>query len=180
LTNLLPQFGVWYPIFLIATSEWGNGDGSLPNAQDFGVMVMADKAGQAIADAVANGSHFGAAIGFMPPQNVVVFGYPTAIDGGLQMQQLFVQSQARNATPNQTFPTQAIVGEFGNGAAGGPWVLDFGFAGMGQVTTSPGNQLIGVTSFFDPGTGWIYSSIAGAGYKQIIDAACNERAGNCN
>ena len=157
------------------TSQWATGGGGVPNAADFGMFEMNDRAGVKI----------GSTTGFLGfrtlsliPNHTTKLGYPCNIDACQKMQQVTSQSKSATSPNNVEYGSNAR-----GGSSGGPWVMNYGIQGTGGLTTSL-NALVSVTSYGYVSTapqvqgGSIPDSRAG-GFIPLLNLMCAARAGNC-
>ena len=156
------------------TSQWATGGGGVPNAADFGMFEMNDRA------SVKIGSITGF-LGFrtlsLIPNHTTKLGYPGNISSGQKMIQVFSQS-FRTTNPNNV--------EYGSnargGSSGGPWAMNF--AHVPATPTTSMNAVVGVTSYGYASTApqvqgsSIPDSRAG-GFIPLLNTMCALRAGNC-
>jgi len=177
-TNGTGSDGSWTWSSAVAGNGWVIGNGSFPNAEDWGFLVMNDLNGVTIATKVG---HYGYSINALSGNNVTLLGYPGNLDGGLYMEQ--TQGQV-NAYSSNTY----IVGTAsGPGASGGPWLLGFGKApscsGSGCPTGVNGlgiNDVVGVDSYGPAGTiGFAGASEFNSDWLTELTTLCNAASGNC-
>ena len=167
--------GTFTPSFVGTTSQWATGGGGVPNAADFGMFEMNDRAGVKI----------GSTTGFLGfrtlsliPNHTTKLGYPCNIDACQKMQQVTSQSFRATSPNNVEYGSNAR-----GGSSGGPWVMNYGIQGTGGLTTSL-NALVSVTSYGFVSTspqvqgGSIPDSRAG-GFIPLLNLVCAHRAGNC-
>jgi len=169
--------GTWNWAWAIASSYWTNGNGSVPNQQDVAMFEMADNAGQKIS---AFTGYLGYATGGLSPNHLTIIGYPCNIDNCARMQNTTAESFA-NGGANTVVYGSAQRG----GTSGGPWIQDFGVAGVGSPTGTARNWLKSVSSYgpiaTEPkylGGSTLMSSGAGS-FSSLLSTACAHKAGNC-
>ena len=164
--------GTFIPSRVGITAQWAVSDGVVPNAADFGMFEMNDRAGVKI----------GSITGFLGfrtlsliPNHTTKLGYPGNIFSGQRMIQVFSQS-FRTTNPNNV--------EYGSnaqgGSSGGPWAMNF----LHVPPTTSMNAVVGVTSYGYASTApqlqgsSILDSRAG-GFIPLLNVMCAGRAGNC-
>ena len=167
--------GTFTPRLVGTTSQWATGGGGVPNAADFGMFEMNDRAGVKI----------GSITGFLGfrtlsliPNHTTKLGYPCNLDACQKMQQVTSQSFRATSPNNVEYGSNAR-----GGSSGGPWVMNYGIQGTGGLTTSL-NALVSVTSYGYVSTvpqvqgGSIPDSRPG-GFIPLLNLVCAQRAGNC-
>lgn len=175
LTNGGAPIGTFTPRFVGTTAQWAVSNGIVPNAADFGMFEMNDRAGVKI----------GSITGFLGfrtlsliPNHTTKLGYPCNLDACQKMQQVTSQSFRATSPNNVEYGSNAR-----GGSSGGPWVMNYGIQGTGGLTTSL-NALVSVTSYGYVSTlpqvqgGSIPDSRAG-GFIPLLNFVCAQRAGNC-
>ena len=175
LTNGGAPIGTFTPRFVGTTAQWAVSNGIVPNAADFGMFEMNDRAGVKI----------GSITGFLGfrtlsliPNHTTKLGYPCNLDACQKMQQVTSQSFRATSPNNVEYGSNAR-----GGSSGGPWVMNYGVQGTGGLTTSL-NALVSVTSYGYVSTlpqvqgGSIPDSRAG-GFIPLLNLVCAQRAGNC-
>jgi V8-like Glu-specific endopeptidase len=132
-TNGTAPFGTWFPTYVDTTSEWYYGDGSVPNAQDVGMLDMADQGGVRVGDYTG---YFGYQTEALAGQHITMLGYPCNLDNCAVM----IRTDAGDSVAggNNTYQ----YGSAGSGGySGGPWLVSFGI-----VPTATGNEPINYTA----------------------------------
>mgnify|MGYP001766301940 CR=1 FL=1 len=169
--------GTWTYAWVIASSTWTDGGGTLPNAQDIALLEMNDRNGTRIA---AYTGSLGYATAGLSQNHLTILGYPCNIDSCTRMQA--TGAGAFGGGGNNT----VIYGSAqGGGATGGPWIQDFGVAGSGSAAGTGRNMLRSVSSYGPSTTGPLYvggSILQGSGtgsFLSIMTTACAHRSGNC-
>lgn len=175
LTNGGAPIGTFTPRFVGTTAQWAVSNGIVPNAADFGMFEMNDRAGVKI----------GSITGFLGfrtlsliPNHTTKLGYPCNLDACQKMQQVTSQSFRATSPNNVEYGSNAR-----GGSSGGPWVMNYGVQGTGGLTTSL-NALVSVTSYGYVSTlpqvqgGSIPDSRPG-GFIPLLNLVCAQRAGNC-
>ena len=170
-------FGTWNWAFVTVTSTWANGGGGVPNAADYAMFEMADRA--------TAPTRIGQVTGFLGWQtqslarnHVTMLGYPCNLDSCNQMHQVTAGSFRATSPNNVEYGSDAR-----GGSSGGPWVQNFGVASAGQTggTNAVMNRVVAVTSY-----GYISTdpkvqgaSIPDSRWVQLWNTVCAHRAGNC-
>jgi V8-like Glu-specific endopeptidase len=156
--------------------NWINSGGALPNATDFGILVMVDQGGSNIRSVV--GGKFTPVVGHLFDNNVTMLGYPCNFDSCLIMQRND-GGDHRSAGNNAYEYGSDMTG----GSSGGPWVENFGNTGSapptGNWTTR--NGIVAVTSYVynDPNIRVLGASQFDANWTTIYNNRCAANAGNC-
>jgi V8-like Glu-specific endopeptidase len=180
--NGTAPFGSWTanPKYVTAGGAWRLGNGTPPNEEDWGILVMNDQNGVKIAQKTG---WFGFETNSLENNNVTVLGYPGNLDKGELMQQ--DQAQVDDSGGSNTY---LIGSASGKGGSGGPWVEGFGqgpsctgsacptgrFNGMGV------NAIVGVTSYLPSGTtGYLGASQINSDFQSEYNLACGFEKGNC-
>jgi len=174
-------YGQWVPSGVGTTAEWLYGDGSVPNPQDVGMLVMQE---QSINNTVYRVGDIVGYLGYLTQalagNQVTMLGYPCNLDNCAIMQ----RTDAGNSTSGGN-NTEIYGSAAGGGASGGPWVQDFGVdpvsTGAGNQTWSLGlNYLVAVTSYGPSGTqGYLGASILDGSFVALLNAVCALSAQNC-
>ncbi|MQA28821.1 MAG: hypothetical protein GEU82_03135 [Luteitalea sp.] len=170
----------WRWSFAVVTGTWATGGGAVPNAADYAMLEVADKTFDGVYRRI------GEITGWLGWQTLSLernhttkLGYPCNIDSCQKMHQE-LSNNFRNTSPNNV--------EYGShsrgGSSGGPWIQNFGSAGVGQTGgLNPGsNRVVGITSYgyvsTDPKVQG--ASILDNRWVKIFNIACAHRAGNCS
>lgn len=171
--NGATPFGAFGWTVAATTQSWAAGQGAVPNAADFGMIVAADK--------VVGGQprRIGELVGWLGwktqallGNSVSAMGYPCNLDACRILQRTSAQVN-RRAEPNSA----EIGSDHRGGASGGPWVQDWGGAAVGQPGRElAGNVLVGVTSYGPVDLGWRFlgSSILNAEWVAVWSRVCAE------
>lgn len=167
--------GVFTARVVGTTAQWGNGGGAVPNAADFGMFEMRDKAAGKIGNITG---FFGFQTQSLLNNHTTKLGYPCNLDACQKMQQVTSQSSAATSPNNVEYGSNA-----GGGSSGGPWVMNFGVQPAGGLSTSK-NMIVGVSSY-----GYVSplplvqgSSIPDSqpgGFVDLFNAICAFKPGNC-
>jgi V8-like Glu-specific endopeptidase len=175
--NGAAPFGSWNWSYVVVTGTWSAGGGGVPNAADYAMFELADRA--------TAPTRIGSVTGFLGwrtlslnPNHTTMLGYPCNFDSCQQMHQVSAGA-FRNTVPNNV--------EYGSdargGSSGGPWIQNFGTAAVGQTGgVNPGiNRVVGVTSYgyvsLDPKVQG--ASVPDSRWVQIWNLVCAHRVGNC-
>ena len=174
LNGATQPFGSWTWQHVWTTTAWINSTGSVPHANDIGMIEMVDKAGKKIWEFTG---FLGFFTGGLAPNHLTVLGYPCNLDSCTRMQRTDSQSFAGS---NST----AVIGSaMRGGSSGGPWIQDFGSTPTSSpaITGLGANYQRGNTSYGPIATEPKYqgASIWGAAWVNMKNAACARRAGNC-
>jgi V8-like Glu-specific endopeptidase len=178
--NGTAPYGSWTSTWAASTSAWVGGGGTVPNAQNWGMVEMAD---QSINNVTTKIGNYVGYLGWQTlsgiPNHATILGYPTAFDNGQLMHQVTAQS-AQAVAPNNV----ELGSDMNMGAGGGPWIQNFGAASSGQVggSNSARNRIIAVTSygFNDNTTFGNGASILDSNFTALYDFICAHRSGNCS
>jgi V8-like Glu-specific endopeptidase len=172
-------YQAWNWTWVTTTPSWANGGGGVPNQGDFAIIEVEDrKFGtevKKIGDVVGT---LGYRTSALMPNHTKKVGYPGNHDSGQIMHQ--VDSQHHLAAAQNTV---LFGSDMGGGSSGGAWIENFGVQAAGQtggLQPWP-NRVVGVTSYgyvsTDPKVQG--SSILNQEFLNILNAACQHRAGNC-
>lgn len=171
--NGASPFGGFTWSLATTTVSWASGDGSVPNAADFGMIVVNDK--------VVGGSprRIGELTGWLGwktnallANNISAMGYPCNLDS-CQILQRTSAHVLRARAPNSA----EIGSDHRGGASGGPWVQDWGVAATGQPARElNGNVVVGITSYGPTALQprYLGSSILNNEWVAIWNVACRQ------
>ena len=173
----IAPFGIWTAAFVRTTNTWATGGGGVPNAADYAMMEMNDRASDL--------ARIGSVTGFLGwqtlslnPNHVTMLGYPAGFDSAELMHRVDADA-FRNTPPN----TVEYGSDMTGGSSGGPWVQNFGEPSIGQSGgTNPGlNRVVAVTSygFVSPAPKTQGASIFDQRWVDLLILVCTHRAGNC-
>jgi len=173
-------FQQWHPNIATISYQWYSGGGTVPNAGDWALLVMADQTADdgsvhSIGDVVGN---LGIQTLSAMPNHAHIFGYPGNLDGGLLIHEVTSQSSLA-VTPNNV--------EYGSdmnlGTGGSPFIQNFGVASDGTVpgTNAARNMVIGLASYgySDSVTFALGTSILNASFTSYFKSVCGLKVGNC-
>ena len=179
--------GVWTWSFVTTTNDWFN-DGSVPNQQDVGMLVMVDQR-------LGGGGPFkiGQITGFLgyryctstncsnPPlahNNLTMIGYPCNLDNCARMEQTNAQNFAFGGSNTWIYGSVMR-----GGSSGGPWIQDFGVAPSGAPGGLLGNNFVtAVTSYGPVATSpkYLGASAFDARFFTLLNFACSHAgSGGC-
>jgi V8-like Glu-specific endopeptidase len=168
-------FGFWTWDAVYTTDAWFVGRAELPNASDFGLIVVADRGigarRRAIGDVVG---WLGYETDAAASNHVTILGYPFNLDDGELMQETTAET-LRLEPPNGALYGSHMLG----GSSGGPFIQNFGARAAGQPRDAR-NRIVGVVSY-GPGDDMFLSgtSTVGDDFLRMLDTACADAAGNC-
>lgn len=142
--NGASPFGSFGWSFAATTASWVAGNGSVPNAADFGVIVAADKVVGGVPRRIGELTGW---LGWktlsLVGNNVSANGYPVNLDSGLRLQRTSAHV-LRTAVPNSA----EMGSDQRGGSSGSAWVQDWGLASVGQPARElGGNVMVGITSY---------------------------------
>ena len=168
--------GTWSPNTAGVTNEWYFSNGSVPNAQDVGMLVMNDQGGRKI-------SFYTGYLGYLTlalsNNNVTMLGYPCNLDSCQRMEATYARTFSSGGNNTYTYGS-AMRG----GSSGGPWVQDFGVNPVSSPAVSLGNNyLVAVTSYGPISTSPLYegASQLDSRFTGLLSLVCGSAAtGNCN
>ena len=167
--------GSWSASAVWVTNAWYFSNGSVPNPQDVGMLVMRDNSGQTIG---AVTGWLGYITNRLSNNHATMLGYPGNLDGGERLQINHSQTFA-NGGSNTFLYGSAMRG----GSSGGPWVQDYGVnPGSNPVVALGRNYLISVTSYGPTATEPKYQGASNLDSRFITlrNNACGAAStGNC-
>lgn len=165
--------GTWTANTVWVTNTWYQSDGSVPNAQDVGMLVMNDRSGRKIWTYTG---YLGYATNALANNNVTMLGYPCNLDNCGRLESTGAQTYASGGNNTYIFGS-AMRG----GASGGPWIQDFGVNPTSNPVVTLGlNYLVAVTSYGPVATSPAYlgASVLDSRFTSMLTSAC-AGAGNC-
>lgn len=163
-------FGTWNWNYVIVSTTWTQGGGTVPNAADYGMIEVQD---QAINNVVRK---LGEVVGFLGyqtlklrPNHAHLLAYASNFDGGEKMHQVTSQSFRAAAANNVEYGSDMRAGSIG-----GPLIQDFG-------DNAALVKVIGVLSSFNNSTAIKVegASIPDSRFTGLLTTVCAHRAGNC-
>lgn len=169
--------GEWFPIQEGTTGEWASGGDTVPNAQDVGMMAMAESPGGKLIGQVTG--YFGYRTQGLAGNHVTMLGYPCNLDNCTIMERTDTGASTSGDNNTEIYPSAAA-----GGASGGPWVQDFGLAptNTGNTAWPLGlDYVVGVTSYqpSSGGGGYLGSSILDSSFTGLLAALCSLHSGYC-
>jgi V8-like Glu-specific endopeptidase len=174
--NGIAPLGVWTPSIVWVTNTWFFSNGSVPNAQDVGMLVMNDRSGVPIGNVTG---WLGWWTNRLSRNHVTMLGYPKNLDSGERMQinHAFTYIYGGN---NTYIYGSAMRG----GSSGGPWIQDYGVPPTSNpfISFLGTNYLVSVTSYgpiaFEPK--YQGGSNLDSRFISLKNAACGAfGSGNC-
>jgi V8-like Glu-specific endopeptidase len=166
--------GVWTAKLAVVTEEWKQSGDVLPNPGDYGVLVLNDKEGRTIGQAVG---WLGFRIHALVPNHVHLLGFPINHDGGEELHQV------TSGDSVCCFDGTAVYGsDMRAGSSGGPLIQNFGQRARGQgPANGEANRVVGVVSYgpTEGNSKFEGSSILDESFMAIMETACGKAAGNC-
>ncbi len=176
--------GTWKVKWATTTVNWYYSNGSVPNVQDVGVMVVYDRTTRGASYKLGNITGWlgtWTLWGRSYPNNITQLGYPCNLDSCAKME--LNTAQGVGIWNNTVEIGSAMEG----GSSGGPWIQDYGVAPAGAPAYTAGNWVLGVTSWGYTDTTQMGqgSSIfenagySGGGFGDLYSLACKENTGNC-
>lgn len=172
-------FQGWYPNYVMTTSAWSVGGGSVPNEADYSMFQMSDNYMNGAYTKIGNVTgYLGYQTQALAANHATLLGYPCNLDSCSKMHQV-------NAGNGDTvFPNNVEYGsDMTGGSSGGPWIQNFGAPAVGQTGgNNPGvNRIIGITSYgylsSDPKVQG--SSIPDSRFISLLNSICSRQTGNC-
>lgn len=174
--NGVAPYGNWTPKNIFVANVWFTSDGSVPNAQDVGMLVMNDNGGQRIGDVTG---YLGYSTLQLAKNHMTMIGYPGNLDSGERMEinQAFTFGPGGN---NTYIYGSAMRG----GSSGGPWIVDYGVLPVANpaIPLLGRNLLVSVTSYGPTATEPKYQGASNldSRFTDMLNLACGTAAGNCN
>ena len=169
----------WTGVWAVTTGSWATSGNTFPNRADFAILEMRDRIVSGNTRRIGEiTGYYGYQTSALIPNHVKMIGYPVGFDNGWVMHQVDAGHYAAGGAETVLYGS-----DMRGGSSGGPWVENFGVASNGQtggLAFRP-NRIVGVTSylFIDPAIKLLGSSVLNDEFLQILDIACNRRAGNC-
>jgi hypothetical protein len=177
--NGVAPYGVWTFNDAWVTTTWYFSNGSVPNAQDVGMLVMNDQVINNTVQKIGNVTGWlGWQTNVLSNNHVTMLGYPLNLDNGLKMEQTTAQTFAPGG--NNTYIYGTAMKE---GASGGPWIQDFGVQPVGAPPVAfGGNLLIAVHAYGLSDTTLLYAGASdlNSEFVDLLNSACGAvDSGNC-
>lgn len=155
---------------------WYLSNGSVPNAGDWGMLVITDRSGSKIS---AFTGYLGYITNSLSSNNLTIVGYPCNLDSCNKMEYTNASTAGAGGSNTYTYGS-AMRG----GVSGGPWIQDFGVAPASNPVVSGlgNNYLAGVTSYGPVATNLYYlgASQFDSNWLSLLTSACGAAStGNC-
>jgi V8-like Glu-specific endopeptidase len=165
--NGTAPFGVFTAYYAWTTATWYYSNGSVPNAQDVGLLDMNDRNGYKLGQYTGYLGYWTNQLSF---NNVTMLGFPCNLDGCEQLEANYAQTFEYGGNNTYIFGSN-----FGGGSSGGPYIRDFGRAPSGSLTTEGGNWLVAVNSYGPVNLGYLYSGASNLNseFLTLLTYACN-------
>jgi V8-like Glu-specific endopeptidase len=181
--------GTWTWSYVVTTTDWYN-NGSVPNQQDVGMLVMADQKFCLLCRIVKIGQVTGY-LGYeycngtncsKPPiadNNITMIGYPCNLDSCSRMEQTNAQTYESGGSNTWMFGSVMQ-----GGASGGPWIQDFGVAPSGAPSGLLGNNYVSAVTSYGPtqpsNLMYLGASAFDTRFLAVLNTACkNAGTGGC-
>jgi V8-like Glu-specific endopeptidase len=166
--------GVWGWQFADVENAWYFSDGSVPNSEDWALLVATDNTrGQILGNITG---WLGYITGAISSNHLTIVGYPCNLDSCNLMQRNDAQTFASGG--NNTW----ILGSATQGGvSGGPWVQDFGVAPVGSPPLQFGGNLAAAVNSYGPtgGNGYSGASQFNNDFISLLNEVCAHNSGNC-
>jgi len=175
--NGIAPFGIWTPKAVWVTNTWYFSDGSVPNAQDVGMLVMNDNNGKRIGDVTGWNGYW---TNQLAKNHLTMLGYPGNLDSGQRMEINHAYTFAYGG--NNTY----IYGSaMRGGSSGGGWIMNYGVAPVSNplIPELGTNYLVAVTSYGPIATEPKYQGASNldSRFISLLNTACGgTTTGNCN
>lgn len=172
--NGTAPFGTFTWRWATTTATWFYSNGSVPNAQDVGLIVMNDRNGYKLGQYTG---YLGYWTNQLSYNNVTMLGFPCNLDGCELLEANYAQTFEFGGNNTYIFGSN-----FGPGSSGGPYIRDFGWAPSGSLTTEGGNWLVAVNSYGPINLGYLYSGASNldSEFLNLVSLACSAAgSGGC-
>ncbi len=172
--NGTAPFGTFTWRWATTTATWFYSNGSVPNAQDVGLIVMNDRNGYKLGQYTG---YLGYWTNQLSYNNVTMLGFPCNLDGCELLEANYAQTFEYGGNNTYIFGSN-----FGGGSSGGPYIRDFGRAPSGSLATEGGNWLVAVNSYGPVNLGYLYSGASNLNseFLTLLNNACSAAgAGGC-
>jgi V8-like Glu-specific endopeptidase len=178
-------FGTWTSFSQGVGGGWSSSKGAVPNAEDWGFIDLNDQ-GLLFPKKIASVTGaFGYSTLALASKNITQLGYPSNLDNGADME----QNNGTTASAGNV-NTWTIGSAMGQGASGGPWVLNFGVApacsgqcpsGNNGLNALGSNFLVAVDSYgpASPQIGYAGASEFNADWTSLLTTMCGKKQGTC-
>ena len=172
--NGAAPFGTFFAFFATTTATWFYSNGSLPHAQDVGLLDMYDRNGYKIGQYTG---YLGYWTNQLPSDNVTMLGFPCNLDGCELLEANYAQTFEYGGNNTYIFGSN-----FGGGSSGGPYIRDFGQRPSGSLASEGGNWLVAVNSYGPVNLGYLYSGASNLNseFLNLLSYACSSAGtGGC-
>ncbi len=172
--NGTAPFGTFTWRWATTTATWYYSNGSVPNAQDVGLIVMNDRNGYKLGQYTG---YLGYWTNQLSYNNVTMLGFPCNLDGCELLEANYAQTFEYGGNNTYIFGSN-----FGGGSSGGPYIRDFGRAPSGSLATEGGNWLVAVNSYGPVNLGYLYSGASNLNgeFLTLLSNACSAAgSGGC-
>lgn len=165
--NGTAPFGTFTWRWATTTATWFYSNGSVPNAQDVGLIVMNDRNGYKLGQYTG---YLGYWTNQLSNNNVTMLGFPCNLDGCELLEANYAQTFEYGGNNTYIFGSN-----FGGGSSGGPYIRDFGRAPSGSLTSEGGNWLVAVNSYGPINLGYLYSGASNLNneFLTLVTNACS-------
>ena len=165
--NGTAPFGTFTWRWATTTATWFYSNGSVPNAQDVGLIVMNDRNGYKLGQYTGYLGYWTNQLAF---NNVTMLGFPCNLDGCELLEANYAQTFEYGGNNTYIFGSN-----FGGGSSGGPYIRDFGRAPSGSLATEGGNWLVAVNSYGPVNLGYLYSGASNLNgeFLTLLSNACS-------
>lgn len=165
--NGTAPFGTFTWRWATTTATWFYSNGSVPNAQDVGLIVMNDRNGYKLGQYTG---YLGYWTNQLSYNNVTMLGFPCNLDGCELLEANYAQTFEYGGNNTYIFGSN-----FGGGSSGGPYIRDFGRAPSGSAATEGGNWLVAVNSYGPVNLGYLYSGASNLDneFLNLLSNACS-------
>ncbi|HSU60381.1 MAG TPA: hypothetical protein VLI55_13785 [Bryobacteraceae bacterium] len=165
--NGTAPFGTYTARWATTTATWFYSNGSVPNAQDVGLLVMNDRNGYKIGQYTG---YLGYWTNQLSSNNVTMLGFPCNLDSCELLEANYAQTFEYGGNNTYIFGSN-----FGGGSSGGPYIRDFGVKASGSLATEGGNWLVGVNSYGPVNLGYLYSGASNLNseFLNLLSYACS-------
>jgi V8-like Glu-specific endopeptidase len=172
-------FQKWTWSHVQTTESWANGNRSVPNSADYGMLEMQDQTINGKPQQIANVTgKLGYATQKLIPNHAHMLGYPCNFDSCQLMHQVTAQSFKASSANNVEYGSDSQ-----GGSSGGPWIQNFGIPSTGQKggVNPTMNQVIAVTSYGYTNPAFMVQGAANFNdeFTTLINSMCSLQAGNC-
>lgn len=165
-------FSSWEWSYVVVSTTWSQGGGTLPNAADYALIELEDQVYNGVLRKLGQVTGtLGYVTKKLKPNHATILGYSASHDGGEQLHQVTAKDFKATAAAKNSV-------EYGSdmrgGSQGGPLLQDFG-DNAGLV------KWIGTLSYYPTSTSTKTqgASIPDNRFTSLLTTACKNQAGNC-